>query len=167
MSFYMTGSPVLHFFTGGHLDYHKGTDDTPTINAAGGARVADIVAAVAAAIAAPTAPRLTYKKVAAPPPGGDVRRRGASLGTIPSYAEDPSGPPGMMIDDVVPGGAAEKAGLRKGDRIVRINSVEIRNVHDLMFVLQNAKPGETVKVTVTRGGKQLTVDATYGAPRSR
>jgi Tol biopolymer transport system component len=167
MSFYIAGAPVLHFFTGGHLDYHKSSDDTSTINAAGGAKTADIVAAVTAAVAGPKAPKLAYKKIAAPPPMGDLRKRGASLGTIPAYNEDPTAPPGMLISDVVPGGPAQKAGLKGGDRIVLLGSIEVRNVHDLMFVLTNAKPGEAVKVTIMRDGKKLVVDATYAAPRSR
>jgi Zn-dependent M28 family amino/carboxypeptidase len=167
MSFYVNGSPVLHFFTGGHVDYHKGSDDTRTINAAGGAKVGEVVAAVTAALAAPKPPKLTYKKIASPMPRGDMRRRGASLGTIPSYADDPSAPPGMLIDDVMPGGAAQKAGLKKGDRIVQIDSIEIRNVQDLMFVLQSAKPGQVAKVTVLRDGKHVTVEATYTAPKAR
>jgi Tol biopolymer transport system component len=168
MSFYIAGSPVLHFFTGGHLDYHKSTDDAPAINAAGGAQVAAIVADVAKTLASPKPPKLTYKKVKAQrPQGGDMRRAGASLGTIPQYDEDPSAPPGVGISDVVPGGAAQKAGLKGGDRIIKLGTTEIRNIQDMMFVLGNARPGDSVKVTVLRGGKQVVVDAVYGAPRSR
>jgi hypothetical protein len=166
MSFYIAGAPVLHFFTGGHLEYHKGSDDTATINAVGGAKTAEIVAAVTAKLAGAKPPKLAYKKLAAPPPMGDLRRRGASLGTIPAYTEDPTAPPGMLISDVVPGGPAQKAGLAGGDRIIKLNAIEIRNVQDLMFVLTSAKPGEKVKITYVRGGKQVTVDAAYGAPRS-
>jgi Tol biopolymer transport system component len=165
MSFYAAGAPVLHFFTGGHLDYHKASDDADKINAAGGAQVAAIVADVAARVDA--ADPLTYKKVAPPPQVGDVRARGASLGTIPSYSEDPSAPPGVVLSDVVPDGAAQKAGLKAGDRIVDIGGTEVRNVHDLMFVLTAHKPGEKTRVTYVRDGKRATVEAVFGAPRSR
>jgi S1-C subfamily serine protease len=99
--------------------------------------------------------------------GGDLRRVGASLGTVPSYDEDPNAPPGMLLSDVIPDGPAAKAGLKGGDRIVKIGSVDIRSVNDLMFVLQAAKPGVEVQVTYLRNGKRETVTATYGAPRSR
>jgi S1-C subfamily serine protease len=109
---------------------------------------------------------LTYKKVAAPPTSsGDMRLSGASLGTVPSYNDEPNQPPGAAIADVVPEGAAAKAGIVGGDRIIRIGATEIRNLSDMMFVLQNAKPGETAKVTVVRNGKQLTFDAVYGQRR--
>ncbi|HTL36858.1 MAG TPA: M20/M25/M40 family metallo-hydrolase, partial [Kofleriaceae bacterium] len=52
MAFYVAGIPVLFFFTGNHLDYHTATDDTDKINSAGGARVALIVADVAAKLVA-------------------------------------------------------------------------------------------------------------------
>ncbi len=165
MSFYAAGAPVLHFFTGGHLDYHKATDDADKINAAGGARVAQIVADVALRVDA--AETLTYKKVAAPPQGGDVRARGSSLGTIPSYSEDPTAPPGVVLSDVIPDGPAQKAGMKGGDRLVDIGGTEVRNVHDLMFVLTAHKPGQKTTVTYVRDGKRVTVDAVFGAPRSR
>ncbi|MBA3541454.1 MAG: M20/M25/M40 family metallo-hydrolase [Deltaproteobacteria bacterium] len=167
MPFYIAGSPVLFFFTGSHSDYHTATDDADKINAIGGARIA----AIATDVAFATANRkeaLTYVK--APPEAmgsGDVRRRGASLGTIPSYSEEPNLPPGMVLSDVAPDGPAAKAGLKGGDRIVALGTAEIRSVSDLMFVLESAKPGTEVKVTFVRAGKTQTVTATYGVPRSR
>jgi Tol biopolymer transport system component len=160
MPFYIAGAPVLHFFSGGHLDYHRMSDDAATINAAGGAQVAELVANVAVAVGNREA-ALTYQKVAAPTPtGGDVRMTGASLGTIPAYNDEPNQPPGATISDVVPDGAGAKAGLLAGDRIIRIGATDIRSLSDMMFVLQNSKPGDTVNVTVVRKGKQLTMDAT-------
>ncbi|HTL35527.1 MAG TPA: PDZ domain-containing protein, partial [Kofleriaceae bacterium] len=110
---------------------------------------------------------LTFVKAPPETMQGDVRRVGASLGTVPSYSEDPSQPPGVILADVVPDGAAAKAGLKGGDRIVQIGTVEIRNINDLMFVLQTAKPGTDVKVTFVRDNKHQTVTATYGVPRGR
>ena len=166
MAFYVTGVPVLFFFTGNHLDYHTATDDSDKINSAGGARVAMIAADVALATA--KLPALDYVK--APPEnvfGGDVRRKGASLGTVPSYDEDPSRPPGVLLSDVVPDGAAAKAGLVGGDRIIQIGATEIRNVEDLMFVLETSKPGTEAKITFVRAGKTQTATATFGVPRGR
>ena len=100
------------------------------------------------------------------PMGGDGPRR-ASLGTVPSYDEDPNRAPGMVLSDVVPDGPAAKAGLKGGDRIVKLDDTEIRNVNDLMFVLQGAKPGTQVRITYVRDGKTETATATYGAPRAR
>jgi hypothetical protein len=166
MAFYVAGIPVLFFFTGNHLDYHTATDDADKINSGGGARIAMIVADVALATAN-RKDQLTYVKSAPQTMVGDVRRVGASLGTVPSYSEDPNAPPGMVLSDVKPDGPAAKAGLKGGDRIVQIGTTEIRSVNDLMFVLQTAKPGTDVKITFVREGKQMTVTATYGAPAAR
>jgi S1-C subfamily serine protease len=98
----------------------------------------------------------------------DDRPRNASLGTIPSYEErDKSAPPGLIISGVSPGGPAEKAGLKGGDRIVEIGGTAIDNINDLMFVLQAAKPGQPTTITYVRDGKRATVEATYGLPRRR
>ena len=125
-----------------------------------------IVSDVAARLASRDA-ALTYVKAPPEMTGGDLRRVGASLGTVPSYDEDPSAPAGVLLSDVVPDGAAAKAGLKGGDRIVMIGTVEIRNVNDLMYVLQAAKPGTEAKITYVRNGKRETLTATYGVPRSR
>jgi Tol biopolymer transport system component len=167
MPFYIAGVPVLFMFTGSHREYHTPGDDADKINAAGGVRVAAITAGAALAVANRTE-KLTYVKTApAAPMGGDVRRRGASLGTVPSYNEDPNQPKGMVISDVVPNGPAAKAGLRAGDRIIQIGTHEIATVADLMFVLQKEQPGTTVTITFVRDGKTQTATATFAAPSSR
>ncbi len=166
MSFYVAGVPVVFMFTGNHLDYHTATDDADKINAAGGARVAMIAADLAMRTANHAGP-LTYVKAPPERTFGDVRHVGASLGTVPSYSEDPNQLPGVTLSDVVPEGAAAKAGLKGGDRIIKVGAVEIRGIEDLMFVLQGAKPGTPVKVTFVRAGKEQSVDATYGLPRGK
>ena len=165
MPFYVAGIPVLFFFTGNHLEYHTAKDDIDRINSIGTAKVADIVGDVALATA--KQPALTYVK--SPPEmfrGGDMRRRGASLGTVPSYSEDPNQPKGVLLSDVTPDGAAAKAGLKGGDLIVAIGTQEIGSVSDLMYVLQANKPGQKTTITYVRSGKTVKVDAVFGTPRS-
>jgi Tol biopolymer transport system component len=164
-AFYAAGAPVLHFFTGAHPDYHKTSDDAASVNAGGGAQVAAAVSGVARAVANRDA-SLTFKRVAAPLPAGDRRSWGASLGTIPSYS-DSGEIPGMLIDGVRPGGAAEKAGIKGGDRITKIGPTQIRNVQDLVYVLQRAKPGERVTVEYSRAGKTYKTQVTYGESSRR
>jgi Tol biopolymer transport system component len=165
MPFYIAGSPVLFFFTGSHSDYHTATDDADKINAIGGAKVAAIAGSVT--LAAGAVRGLTYVKAPPEPMGGDVARRGASLGTIPSYDEDPARPKGLVLSDVVPDGPAARAGLKAGDRITQIDTHEVASAADLMFVLTLGKPGQEAKITYVRDGKTFTVTATYGKPRSR
>ena len=158
--FYAAGVPVLHFFTGAHEDYHRPSDTSDKINAIGGARVAMLVADVAREASARPA-RLTYKAAPAPAPAGDVRSYGASLGTVPDYAGD--GRPGVLIGGVRPEGAAERAGIRRGDLLVELAGTPIRDIYDFMYVLQRSKPGDTVQAVVDRGGQRLELTVTLGA----
>ncbi|HEY0780954.1 MAG TPA: M28 family peptidase, partial [Thermoanaerobaculia bacterium] len=162
--FYAAGVPVLHFFTGAHEDYHKPSDTADKINAAGGEQVARLVADLAQTIA-DRADRPTFKSAPAPAPQGDARSYGASLGTIPDYAGD--GRPGVLLANVRPGGAAEKAGLQRGDLLIELGGSPIRDIYDFMYVLRQAKPGQTAKAVVDRSGKKLEVTVTYGASTLR
>jgi Tol biopolymer transport system component len=161
MPFYAAGVPVTHFFSGSHGDYHKPSDSADKINAAGAAQIAAAAAALVQALAARTTP-LTLKKLAADAPGaGDMRSFGASLGTIPDYAGPPGGAPGVLLAGVRAGGAAEAAGLRRGDILIRLGKHDIRGVEDLMFVLGSAKPGDKTEAVVLRDGKEVKLEATY------
>jgi peptidase M28-like protein/PDZ domain-containing protein/WD40 repeat protein/PA domain-containing protein len=164
--FYAAGVPVLFLFTGAHRDYHKPTDEASRINAAGGAQVA-ILAADLATQAAGHETRLAYRASPAPEPMGDLRNAGASLGTVPDYVGPPDGQAGVLLAGVRPGGPAEAAGLRRGDIIVKIDGHEVKNVEDLMFVLENAKPGVRARIQLLRDGKPVQIDATYGQPTMR
>jgi len=162
-SFYAEKIPILYFFTGNHDDYHKATDDSDKINAAGGVRAAMIAAEVAARLAARDG-RLTYKLVPDSRPRGDRRSFSASLGTIPSYT---ARPPGVVLDGVRPDGPAARAGLQKGDRILKIGKVDVASVMEMVYILDDARPGQKTTITFERAGKMLTVPATFGAGRGR
>jgi Peptidase family M28/PDZ domain len=157
--FYAAGVPVLHFFTGAHVDYHKPSDTADAINAAGTAQVASIVSSVALALDGSTA--LTYRKVASPTPRGDMRSFNASLGTVPDYAGPPNGQKGMLLAAVRAGGAAEQAGMQRGDVLIQLGTHPIGGVEDLMFVLNASKPGETVTAVVLRDGKEVQLEVTF------
>ena len=56
------------------------------------------------------------------------------------------------------------------DRVMReaaLGAHDIRSVEDLMYVLNDSKPGETVKVVVLRGGKSVELSATFQESRGR
>jgi hypothetical protein len=156
MPFYSLGLPVLHFFTGAHSDYHKPSDRAALLNNGGMAQVASIVADVAR-----NTRGLTYQKTAAPAGRGDARSWSASLGTVPDYGGPPAGTSGVLLADVRPGGGAALAGMRRGDILVKLGKFDIRSVEDLMFVLMQAKPGETVTGVVLRDGRQVSLETTF------
>jgi hypothetical protein len=157
--FYAAGVPVLHFFTGAHSDYHKPSDTPDGVNAAGTARVAQVVSSIALGLG--ERPALTYRKVPTPTPRGDLRSFNASLGTVPDYVGPPNGQKGMLLAGVRAGGAADQAGLRRGDIIIRLGKHPVGGVEDLMYVLNASKPGETVTAVVLREGKELRLEVTF------
>jgi Tol biopolymer transport system component len=160
MPFYMAGAPVAHLFTGVHADYHKPSDAPATINAAGAGAVARTGANLVAAVAARPG-RLSYQKLSVPPRESDMRSFNASLGTIPDYAGPPGGAKGVLLSGVRPGSAADRAGLRRGDILVRLGRHPIDNVQDFSYVLNASKPGETVTAVVLRDGRSLEVSVTF------
>jgi S1-C subfamily serine protease len=96
-----------------------------------------------------------------------MRLTGASLGTVPDYAGPPSATPGVLLAGVRPGGPAELAGLRRGDILTGVDGHTVRNIEDLMFVLQKSRPGEKATVTFLRDGKRQAAEITFGAPTRR
>lgn len=57
---------------------------------------------------------------------------------------------GVMIMGTLKGGPAEKAELKKGDRLLFIDSMEIGDIDDVHIALFDKKPGDAVKVKVSR-----------------
>ncbi len=64
---------------------------------------------------------------------------------------------------VVPGSPAEKAGLREKDIITKIGNDQINEDNSLISVLGRHSPGETVKLTIVRDGKERSIDVTLGS----
>ena len=69
---------------------------------------------------------------------------------------------GVYIVEVVKGGPADKAGLQAGDRIVSMDGSEVATQSDLGTLMQNHKAGDTIEITVARGGQMQTVNVTLG-----
>ena len=67
---------------------------------------------------------------------------------------------GVYILSVSEGSAAEKAGLKAGDRIVTINDTEVMKTADLTAVLSTLSVDDQVKLTISRGGKIGTATVT-------
>lgn len=158
-SFYGAGVPSLFFFTGVHPDYHQPGDDVEKINAAGGARIATLVNSIALdlinADAAPVFAKVNQPakifRGAAGPAGGVV------MGVMPDI-EDDSGEPGWRITGVMPGGGAEKAGMKSGDRIIRIDDLSVNNLSDYRKATADKKAGDVISLIVRRGKEELTLN---------
>lgn len=69
---------------------------------------------------------------------------------------------GVLITSLVSGGAAEHAGLKSGDVIVKVDNTTINDTSSLGNALITKNPGDSVTVTYYRNGQQHTVNATLG-----
>lgn len=157
-SFYGKQIPVLFFWTGTHNDYHKPTDTFEKINYQDQTRILNLVAYIVKNL--DTAPqRITYTTAKAPaaPRTGGFR---VYLGTIPNYADSNDG---LLIDGVRDDSPAAKAGLKAGDRIVKIGTREVKNVYDYTFALGELKASEEYAIEVIRGKEKLTLKLTPAA----
>ncbi len=66
-------------------------------------------------------------------------------------------PRGAYISDVTAGTPATQAGLRKGDVIVRFGTTVVDRPSPLSVILLDFKPGQTVTLTINRGGTEQSV----------
>jgi putative serine protease PepD len=69
---------------------------------------------------------------------------------------------GAVIGTVRAGGPAAAAGLKSGDVITAIDGTSILNANKLTAAVSSSRPGDKLKITVTRGGSTLTITATLG-----
>ena len=67
---------------------------------------------------------------------------------------------GVLVGCTVPGLPAAKAGVKKGDVVQKFDGVSLNNGQTLAGVLQLHNPGDTVKLTVLRGGSTQELTAT-------
>jgi S1-C subfamily serine protease len=89
---------------------------------------------------------------------------------------------GVLVQQVVPGGAADRGGLKGGheraylgntpiyiggDLIVQIDDQDIETTQDIANVLDNHHAGDTVKVTVYRGKRRMTINVTLDDSREQ
>ncbi|MGA2981248.1 MAG: trypsin-like peptidase domain-containing protein [Terriglobales bacterium] len=118
---------------------------------------------------------------------GRVRRPALGVRTIPIDSEIAeelglAADYGLLIVQAVPGGSADRAGLRGGseraylgnipitiggDLIVAINGEKIESQQTLAQIMNKHRAGDTVKVTVFRGKKQMEVSVVLGEARDQ
>jgi hypothetical protein len=153
--FYSAGTPVLFFHTGIHADYHRPTDTAEKLDAEGMARVAAAGARVVEELSGGGRP--VFARVA--PPARIRRARGA--GTWLGVAGDGRAPgDGVRLGHVVAGSAAERAGLRDGDVLVRVGETPVETFEELRTAIRARQPGDVVRLVYLRDGRDHATSAT-------
>jgi hypothetical protein len=157
-SFYAKKVPVLFLFTGTHDDYHKPSDTAEKINYSDEARVVAMVTQIVEGLAA-NEKRLTYAVAKSESTGRSSGFR-VYLGTIPNYGDATDG---LLLDGVRDDSPASKAGLKAGDKIVKLGGRDVRNVYDYTYALGEMKAGQEYELEVMRGGERLKLKITPAA----
>ena len=154
-SFLEVGVPGVQFFSGANADYHKPSDTPDKIDGAGLIKVAAIAQEALLYLADRKEP-LSFqgqavsevKKLQAAPAG----ERRVSTGSVPDFTFSGEG---VKIADLSPDSPAAKAGLQKGDIIVKLGQFKVTNLREYSDALKSFQPGNIVDVLFLRDGKEI------------
>lgn len=149
--FYQRGVPVLFANTGLHEEYHTEKDTYDTINYPGMAVISN--ALINLLNKADGMDRMKYVRVQEQANRQTGPRR-IRIGFIP----DMSGVgPGMLVNGTIENSPAAKAGVKAGDRLMRLGGMEIKDVEDLQEAMSKAEPGKPMEAVLMRDGKEIKV----------
>ena len=165
------GVPAMFVFTGVHDDYHTPADTPDKVDYEGLEEIGNFSISLIDLIAATmnldvsqegdTMPYVEEEEEELMPESGWR----SWFGSMPDYADN--GDSGYLIGGITKASPAEKAGLQAKDRIIKINTTEIKNLEDFMYALNKYKPGETIKVKFIRENEEYEVDLTLESRQDR
>jgi hypothetical protein len=153
-SFYLQDIPVLHFFTGQHEDYHKPTDDAEKLNYEGMRLISSYLFNLVKEL--DDDQKLAFRKTKNE--SEEVPRFKVALGVVPDYLFDGKG---MRIDGISEDKPAQKAGLQKGDIVVRLGDSTVVDMMSYMRALSAFEPGDSTTVSVKRNDQTLKAPITF------
>ena len=153
-SFYLSDIPALHFFTGQHEDYHKPTDDADKVNYSGMVEVTEFISQIILKLNSQGKLEFTKTKDATPS-SADFK---VTLGVVPDYLYSGKG---LRIDGTKEGKPGSKAGLIKGDVIIKLGDFDIEDIYGYMDALGKFSKGESTTMMVERAGQTLTLPVTW------
>ncbi len=149
-SFYLKDIPVLHFFTGQHVDYHKPSDDAEKLNYEGMAGIVQFIDALISSLDLKDKIAFTKTK----DESTSAPRFTVTLGVVPDYLY---GDEGMRIDGISEGKPAQKAGLQVGDIVIKMGDTEVKDMMSYMKALSGFKKGDTTTVILLRKKEKIKV----------
>ena len=149
-SFYRKDIPVLFYFTGLHIDYHRPTDDAAKLNYAGEVHIIKHIYSLIEAANKAT-PRLGFLKTREMQMG-TAARFSVTLGIMPDYT---FGGSGVRVDAVSEARPAQKAGLLAGDVITALGNHAVNSIESYMQALSRFKKGDSTTVYFSRAAEKL------------
>ena len=153
-SFYINDIPVLHFFTGQHSDYHKPSDDADKVNFDGVKEISDYIFSIISDLNDDK--KLVFRKTKNETE--EVPSFKVSLGVMPDYMFNKGG---MRIDAVTQDRPAYKAGLIKGDIVIKLGEYNVEDMMGYMKALSKFKSGDSTSVVVKRDQDTIQKKVTF------
>jgi hypothetical protein len=154
-SFYLEDLPVLHLFTGQHPEYHKPDDDSQRINYEGLSDVAAFAVHVIEGLDGTDKPAFTKTQDESE---NQVAAFQVSLGVMPDYVHAGEG---LRVDAVLDDRPAAQAGLQRGDIIVKMGDVDVKDIYAYMEALSTFEAGDTTTVVFMRGDERMETNVTF------
>lgn len=153
-SFYLSDIPVLHFFTGQHEDYHKPGDDSEKLNYNGMEMISNYIFDIITDLNDNGKLEFTKTKNES----DNAPRFKVTLGVVPDYMYDGEG---MRIDGVSEDKPAIKAGIKKGDVVMKMGDSTITDMMSYMRALSAFNAGSKTKVVILRDGKEVEIEVEF------
>lgn len=153
-SFYIKDIPVLHFFTGQHAQYHRPEDDVELINFNGLYDVSHFIEKLILSLNQED--KLAFNKTRDKEQKG--RKFNVTLGIVPDYLFSGIG---LKVDGTKEARPAAKAGMLKGDVILKIGDIKIAGMTDYMKALNFFHKGDETSVIILRNGAQMAIKVVF------
>ena len=154
-SFYIKDIPVLFFFTGTHMDYHKPADDADKINYDGMLRIVDYIKNII--VQTNNMDKIAFTKTREVHTGMASSFK-VTMGVLLDYTFEG---PGVHVDAVTEGRPAAKAGVLPKDIILQLGEHAFKDVQGYMKALGKFEKGQTTTAVVKRGDKTLELPLTF------
>ncbi|MDA0912621.1 MAG: M28 family peptidase [Bacteroidetes bacterium] len=154
-SFYLEDIPVLHFFTGQHPDYHKPTDTADKIDYEGIEKIVNFVERVVRKLSQESSWEFTATKDEDEESTPSFK---VTLGVVPDYLFSGQG---MRIDGLTEGRPASNAGMKRGDVVTAIDTIQVIDMMTYMKALGQFEAGDTSLVQIQRDGNSEILTVTW------
>lgn len=155
VSFKNVEIPVLVFNTGGHSDYHTPFDDSDLIDYKSQTEISNIISSTIIELSK------YEKKFDFAESKNDKNENEKSvlkvkLGIVPGF--DDTSNKGLRVDGVNSNSPAKSGGIERGDYIIGINGMKIKNIYEYMNQLNTIEPNSTIEVEINRNNKIIVLE---------
>jgi len=69
---------------------------------------------------------------------------------------------GAIVTSVIKNSPAERAGIKEGDVILKVDNMDIKSAEELVSVIHSYKPGDKVEILIERKGKEIKLEVVLG-----